>query len=44
MQFGLQLNSQHPASENMRERLQELLEQVHLAQAKAGIGSDHSRR
>jgi alkanesulfonate monooxygenase SsuD/methylene tetrahydromethanopterin reductase-like flavin-dependent oxidoreductase (luciferase family) len=33
MQFGLQLNSQHPATENMRARLQELLEQVHLAQA-----------
>jgi Luciferase-like monooxygenase len=32
MQFGLQLNSQHPATENMRDRLQELLEQVHLAQ------------
>jgi alkanesulfonate monooxygenase SsuD/methylene tetrahydromethanopterin reductase-like flavin-dependent oxidoreductase (luciferase family) len=33
MQFGLQLNSQHPATENMRDRLQELLEQVRLAQA-----------
>jgi alkanesulfonate monooxygenase SsuD/methylene tetrahydromethanopterin reductase-like flavin-dependent oxidoreductase (luciferase family) len=33
MQFGLQLNSQHPARENMRDRLQELLEQVRLAQA-----------
>jgi alkanesulfonate monooxygenase SsuD/methylene tetrahydromethanopterin reductase-like flavin-dependent oxidoreductase (luciferase family) len=33
MQFGLQLNSQHPATENMQDRLQELLEQVHLAQA-----------
>jgi alkanesulfonate monooxygenase SsuD/methylene tetrahydromethanopterin reductase-like flavin-dependent oxidoreductase (luciferase family) len=33
MQFGLQLNSQHPATENMRARLQELVEQVHLAQA-----------
>jgi alkanesulfonate monooxygenase SsuD/methylene tetrahydromethanopterin reductase-like flavin-dependent oxidoreductase (luciferase family) len=33
MQFGLQLNSQHPAPENMRSRLQELLEQVRLAQA-----------
>ena len=33
MRFGLQLNSQHPATENMRERLQELLEQVRLAQA-----------
>jgi alkanesulfonate monooxygenase SsuD/methylene tetrahydromethanopterin reductase-like flavin-dependent oxidoreductase (luciferase family) len=33
MQFGLQLNSQHPATENMGNRLQELLEQVRLAQA-----------
>ena len=33
MQLGLQLNSQHPATENMRDRLQELLEQVRLAQA-----------
>ena len=33
MQFGLQLNSQHPAIENMRDRLEELLEQVRLAQA-----------
>ncbi|RPJ19677.1 MAG: LLM class flavin-dependent oxidoreductase, partial [Planctomycetaceae bacterium] len=33
MQFGLQLNSQHPATENMRGRLVELLEQVRLAQA-----------
>jgi alkanesulfonate monooxygenase SsuD/methylene tetrahydromethanopterin reductase-like flavin-dependent oxidoreductase (luciferase family) len=33
MQFGLQLNSQHPATENMRARLQDLLEQVRLAQA-----------
>jgi alkanesulfonate monooxygenase SsuD/methylene tetrahydromethanopterin reductase-like flavin-dependent oxidoreductase (luciferase family) len=33
MQFGLQLNSQHPTTENMRERLGELLEQVRLAQA-----------
>jgi alkanesulfonate monooxygenase SsuD/methylene tetrahydromethanopterin reductase-like flavin-dependent oxidoreductase (luciferase family) len=33
MQFGLQLNSQHPATENMPDRLQELLEQVRLAQA-----------
>ena len=33
MQFGLQLNFQHPATENMRDRLQELLEQVRLAQA-----------
>ena len=33
MQFGLQLNSQHPATENMQDRLQELLEQVCLAQA-----------
>jgi alkanesulfonate monooxygenase SsuD/methylene tetrahydromethanopterin reductase-like flavin-dependent oxidoreductase (luciferase family) len=33
MQFGLQLNSQHPATENMRRRLGELLEQVRLAQA-----------
>jgi alkanesulfonate monooxygenase SsuD/methylene tetrahydromethanopterin reductase-like flavin-dependent oxidoreductase (luciferase family) len=33
MQFGLQLNSQHPATENMRDRLAELLEQVRLAQA-----------
>lgn len=33
MQFGLQLNSQHPATENMQDRLQELLEQVRLAQA-----------
>jgi alkanesulfonate monooxygenase SsuD/methylene tetrahydromethanopterin reductase-like flavin-dependent oxidoreductase (luciferase family) len=33
MQFGLQLNSQHPATDDMRERLQELLEQVRLAQA-----------
>jgi alkanesulfonate monooxygenase SsuD/methylene tetrahydromethanopterin reductase-like flavin-dependent oxidoreductase (luciferase family) len=32
MQFGLQLNSQHPATENMRSRLEELLEQVRLAQ------------
>jgi alkanesulfonate monooxygenase SsuD/methylene tetrahydromethanopterin reductase-like flavin-dependent oxidoreductase (luciferase family) len=33
MQFGLQLNSQHPATEDMRERLRELLEQARLAQA-----------
>lgn len=33
MQFGLQLNSQHPATENMRRRLEELLEQVRLARA-----------
>jgi alkanesulfonate monooxygenase SsuD/methylene tetrahydromethanopterin reductase-like flavin-dependent oxidoreductase (luciferase family) len=33
MQFGLQLNSQHPTTENMRERLGELLVQVRLAQA-----------
>jgi alkanesulfonate monooxygenase SsuD/methylene tetrahydromethanopterin reductase-like flavin-dependent oxidoreductase (luciferase family) len=33
MQFGLQLNSQHPATENMRERLRELLEQARLAEA-----------
>jgi alkanesulfonate monooxygenase SsuD/methylene tetrahydromethanopterin reductase-like flavin-dependent oxidoreductase (luciferase family) len=33
MQFGLQLNSQHPTTETMRSRLQELLEQVRLAQA-----------
>jgi len=33
MQFGLQLNSQHPMAENMRERLDELLDQVRLAQA-----------
>src|SRR5918999_6126362 len=33
MQFGLQLNSQHPATDDMRGRLQELLEQVRLAQA-----------
>jgi alkanesulfonate monooxygenase SsuD/methylene tetrahydromethanopterin reductase-like flavin-dependent oxidoreductase (luciferase family) len=33
MEFGLQLNSQHPATENMRDRLQEILEQVRLAQA-----------
>ena len=33
MHFGLQLNSQHLATENMRDRLQELLEQVRLAQA-----------
>jgi alkanesulfonate monooxygenase SsuD/methylene tetrahydromethanopterin reductase-like flavin-dependent oxidoreductase (luciferase family) len=33
MQFGLLLNSQHPATENMRGRLAELLEQVRLAQA-----------
>jgi alkanesulfonate monooxygenase SsuD/methylene tetrahydromethanopterin reductase-like flavin-dependent oxidoreductase (luciferase family) len=32
MQFGLQLNSQHPATENMRRRLEELLEQVRLAE------------
>jgi alkanesulfonate monooxygenase SsuD/methylene tetrahydromethanopterin reductase-like flavin-dependent oxidoreductase (luciferase family) len=32
MQFGLQLNSQHPVTENMRGRLVELLEQVRLAQ------------
>jgi alkanesulfonate monooxygenase SsuD/methylene tetrahydromethanopterin reductase-like flavin-dependent oxidoreductase (luciferase family) len=33
MRFGLQLNSQHPMTENMRQRLEELLEQVRLAQA-----------
>jgi hypothetical protein len=33
MQFGLQLNFQHPATENMGDRFQELLEQVRLAQA-----------
>jgi len=33
MQFGLQLNSQHPATENMQDRLRELREQVRLAQA-----------
>jgi alkanesulfonate monooxygenase SsuD/methylene tetrahydromethanopterin reductase-like flavin-dependent oxidoreductase (luciferase family) len=33
MQFGLQLNSQQPMAENMRGRLEELLEQVRLAQA-----------
>jgi alkanesulfonate monooxygenase SsuD/methylene tetrahydromethanopterin reductase-like flavin-dependent oxidoreductase (luciferase family) len=33
MQFGLQLNSQHPATEDMRGRLEELLEQVRLARA-----------
>jgi len=33
MQFGLHLSSQHPATENMRDRLQELREQVRLAQA-----------
>ena len=33
MQFGLQLNSQHLMAENMRERLEEFLDQVHLAQA-----------
>jgi alkanesulfonate monooxygenase SsuD/methylene tetrahydromethanopterin reductase-like flavin-dependent oxidoreductase (luciferase family) len=33
MRFGLQLNSQHPATENMRGRLEELLEQIRLAQA-----------
>ena len=33
MRFGLQLNSQHPVTENMRGRLEELLEQVRLAQA-----------
>ena len=33
MQFGLPLNSQHPAPENMRDRLQEILQQVRLAQA-----------
>ena len=36
MQLGLQLNSQHPATENLRDRLQELLEQVRLAQAVGG--------
>lgn len=33
MQFGLQLNSQHPATENMRDRSQELRKQVCLPQA-----------
>jgi hypothetical protein len=33
MPFGLQLNSQHPATEKMRSRLEELLEHVRLAQA-----------
>ncbi|HXH09166.1 MAG TPA: LLM class flavin-dependent oxidoreductase [Alphaproteobacteria bacterium] len=32
MQFGLQLNSQHPATDNIRRRLEELIEQVRLAQ------------
>jgi alkanesulfonate monooxygenase SsuD/methylene tetrahydromethanopterin reductase-like flavin-dependent oxidoreductase (luciferase family) len=31
MQFGLQLNSQHPASDDMRRRLEELIAQVRLA-------------
>jgi alkanesulfonate monooxygenase SsuD/methylene tetrahydromethanopterin reductase-like flavin-dependent oxidoreductase (luciferase family) len=31
MQFGLQLNSQHPATANMPRRLEELCEQVRLA-------------
>jgi alkanesulfonate monooxygenase SsuD/methylene tetrahydromethanopterin reductase-like flavin-dependent oxidoreductase (luciferase family) len=31
MQFGLQLNSQHPATEHMPRRLEELCEQVQLA-------------
>ena len=31
MQFGLQLNSQHPATEDMRRRLDELCAQVRLA-------------
>ena len=31
MQFGLQLNSQHPATEHMPRRVEELCEQVRLA-------------
>jgi alkanesulfonate monooxygenase SsuD/methylene tetrahydromethanopterin reductase-like flavin-dependent oxidoreductase (luciferase family) len=38
MQFGLQLNSQHPAGEDMRRRLDDLLAQVRLAR-QAGFHS-----
>ncbi len=38
MQFGLQLNSQHPATEDIRRSLEDLLEQVRLAR-EAGFHS-----